>query len=131
MSSENYSASRLKVYPEECMKDGISNKFELVLLASCRARMISGGCEPTISDNGDKPGVVAMREIAAGTISVDQLRHATKESFNSEKIFDRTTDLFDQQYVDISAIPEDNESDAKRELQDLNGYDMEFSEFEY
>lgn len=53
---------------EDCM-DHVENRFELVLTASKRARQIAHGSEALIPEEGDKPTVVALREIAAGLIT--------------------------------------------------------------
>ena len=48
----------------------IGNRFDLVLIASRRARQIAtGGKEPLVDPENDKPTVIALREIAAGLIS--------------------------------------------------------------
>jgi DNA-directed RNA polymerase subunit omega len=62
-----------RVTVEDCI-DKVENRFDLVLLASHRARMISSGTPITIDRDNDKNPVVALREIADTTISVDDLR---------------------------------------------------------
>lgn len=52
-----------RVTVEDCI-DKVENRFELVLLASHRARMIAGGAHLTIDRDRDKNPVVALREIA-------------------------------------------------------------------
>ena len=52
----------------------VENIFQLVLLAATRARRLANGAEPTLSWENDKPTVVALREIAAGNITVEMLR---------------------------------------------------------
>jgi len=47
----------------------VANRFELVLVASKRARQIANGVQPFVEWENDKPTVVALREIAAGYIS--------------------------------------------------------------
>ncbi len=59
-----------RVTVEDCL-DQVENRFELVLLAAKRARQISNGAEPTIDAGKDKPTVIALRELAAGTIDKD------------------------------------------------------------
>lgn len=49
----------------------VSNRFELVLLASKRARDISMGAEAFVPEEKDKPTVIALREIADGFIDND------------------------------------------------------------
>jgi DNA-directed RNA polymerase subunit omega len=62
-----------RVTVEDCI-DIVNDRFELVLLAGHRARMISAGSPLTIARDRDKNTVVALREIADQTISPDDLR---------------------------------------------------------
>jgi DNA-directed RNA polymerase subunit omega len=62
-----------RVTVEDCI-DKVENRFDLVLLASHRARMISSGAPITVERDNDKNPVVALREIADETISPDDLR---------------------------------------------------------
>ena len=52
--------------------DKVGNRFDLVLVASRRARQIAtGGKEPLVEVENDKPTVIALREIEAGLITTD------------------------------------------------------------
>src|SRR4028118_1240916 len=62
-----------RVTVEDCI-DKVENRFELVLLASHRARLISAGSPLTIDRDRDKNPVVALREIADETITPDDLK---------------------------------------------------------
>ena len=62
-----------RVTVEDCI-DKVENRFELVLLASHRARVISQGASITIDRDNDKNPVVALREIADETLSPDDLK---------------------------------------------------------
>ncbi|MEZ5839936.1 MAG: DNA-directed RNA polymerase subunit omega [Hyphomicrobiales bacterium] len=62
-----------RVTVEDCI-DKVPNRFELVLLASHRARMISSGSQLTIDRDNDKNPVVALREIAERTVSSEDLK---------------------------------------------------------
>jgi DNA-directed RNA polymerase subunit omega len=62
-----------RVTVEDCI-DKVENRFELVLLTSHRARMISSGSQITIDRDNDKNPVVALREIAEQTISPGDLK---------------------------------------------------------
>lgn len=61
-----------RVTVEDCI-ERVPNRFELVLLASHRARMISQGAPLTVDRDNDKNPVVALREIADSTIDKDDL----------------------------------------------------------
>jgi DNA-directed RNA polymerase subunit omega len=62
-----------RVTVEDCV-DKVENRFELVLLASHRARLISSGASLTIDRDNDKNPVVALREIADQTIAPEDLK---------------------------------------------------------
>lgn len=62
-----------RVTVEDCI-DKVENRFELVLLAGHRARLISQGAPITIDRDNDKNPVVALREIADETLSPDDLK---------------------------------------------------------
>lgn len=58
-----------RITVEDCL-DHVENRFELVLVASKRARQLAtGGKDPLVEWENDKPTVVALREIATGRIS--------------------------------------------------------------
>jgi DNA-directed RNA polymerase subunit omega len=61
-----------RVTVEDCI-DKVENRFELVLLAAHRSRMISSGAPLTVDRDNDKNPVVALREIAEATISPGDL----------------------------------------------------------
>lgn len=61
-----------RVTVEDCL-DKVDNLFQLVVLAAKRARQIYNGSEPRVPLNGDKPTVLALREIAGGQIKRDTL----------------------------------------------------------
>lgn len=62
-----------RVTVEDCI-DKVENRFDLVLLAAHRARMISSGQPIRIDRDNDKNPVVALREIADGELTPDDLR---------------------------------------------------------
>jgi DNA-directed RNA polymerase subunit omega len=62
-----------RVTVEDCI-DKVDNRFDLVLLASHRARMISSGSQITLDRDNDKNPVVALREIAEKTVSPEDLK---------------------------------------------------------
>lgn len=61
-----------RVTVEDCV-ERVPNRFELVLLASHRARSISQGAPLTVDRDNDKNPVVALREIADETVDSDDL----------------------------------------------------------
>jgi DNA-directed RNA polymerase subunit omega len=62
-----------RVTVEDCLEH-VANRFELVMVASKRARqMATGGKDPMVREESDKPTVIALREIADGLVTPDIL----------------------------------------------------------
>ena len=68
-----------RVTVEDCI-DKVPSRFELVLLAAHRARMISSGQEPSVERDNDKNPVLALREIAVETVTYEELKESAIES---------------------------------------------------
>ena len=62
-----------RITVEDCI-DKFESRFELVLVASNRARKIHSGESPTVEKDNDKPSVIALREIADESLSIDSLK---------------------------------------------------------
>ncbi|MCY4564004.1 MAG: DNA-directed RNA polymerase subunit omega [Gammaproteobacteria bacterium] len=71
-----------RVTVEDCLEN-VDNRFELVMLATRRARqMREFGAEPMVPEENDKPTVIALREIAEGLVSheiLDEQQAATQD----------------------------------------------------
>ncbi|SMC51620.1 DNA-directed RNA polymerase subunit omega [Primorskyibacter flagellatus] len=80
-----------RVTVEDCV-DKVPNRFELVMLASHRAREISSGGAITVDRDNDKNPVVALREIADETQSADELRERLIESNQTQIEVDEPED---------------------------------------
>ena len=76
-----------RVTVEDCILQ-VPNRFELVLLASQRAKQITSGNPLTIERDNDKDGVVSLREIAEQTISLDALNEELIQSFFKRPVSD-------------------------------------------
>ena len=57
-----------RVTVEDCLEN-VDNRFQLVLVATKRARQIALGAEPMVPMDNDKPTVIALREIAEGFVT--------------------------------------------------------------
>ncbi|WP_019528526.1 DNA-directed RNA polymerase subunit omega [Dasania marina] len=67
-----------RITVEDCL-DKVDNRFELVMVASKRARALAtGGKEPLVSVDGDKPTVIALREIAGEKITPAEIMNPKK-----------------------------------------------------
>lgn len=62
-----------RVTVEDCIH-AVPNRFELVVTAAQRARMIANGADPLVDEFSDKPTVLALREIADGAVNDDNIR---------------------------------------------------------
>lgn len=63
-----------RVTVEDCLEN-VENRFELVMVATKRARQLANqGKEPLVDWENDKPTVVALREIAAGLVTPATIR---------------------------------------------------------
>ena len=68
-----------RITVEDCLNN-VDNRFELVMIASKRARQLSvGGKDPLVPEQGDKPTVLALREIAEGLIDRAQIMKVEAE----------------------------------------------------
>ncbi|MBP6901183.1 MAG: DNA-directed RNA polymerase subunit omega [Burkholderiaceae bacterium] len=61
-----------RITVEDCLQK-VPNRFQLVLTATYRARMLSQGHAPKI-ESKNKPGVTALREVSAGEVGTEMLR---------------------------------------------------------
>ncbi len=73
-----------RVTIEDCLEK-VDDRFELVALASQRARNISSGAALTIERKGEKDTVISLREIAESTVEIEPLRADLLKSYQKEK----------------------------------------------
>ena len=71
-----------RITVEDCI-DKFESRFELVLVASNRARKIHSGESPTVEKDNDKPTVIALREIADETLSIDSLKNKLIQEYQT------------------------------------------------
>lgn len=69
---------------EDCLKY-VANRYELVLLASKRARQLALGADALVPANDDKPTVIALREIAENLITAENIDRI--DQFDTEDEF--------------------------------------------
>ncbi len=111
-----------RVTVEDCVTI-IPNRFELVLLASQRARDISAGVPLTVEKDNDKNPVVALREVAEQTIDFEELRRHIVHGVN------RHADLnFEDD--NITTLTEDALSDLTGSAESIQEVEFEGEEGE-
>lgn len=69
---------------EDCLQY-VNNRYDLVMLASKRARQLVLGADPLVPENNDKPTVIALREIADNLVTNDNID--TINQFDTEDEF--------------------------------------------
>ena len=73
-----------RVTVEDCLP-AVENRFDLVLVASRRARQIALGAKPLVAEENDKPTVLALREIAAGVMNTKILDEIDAKEKHAEE----------------------------------------------
>ncbi len=79
-----------RVTVEDCLEN-VVNRYELVVLASKRARQISLGSDPLVPPDNDKPTVIALREIAENLVNtgnIDKINQLDTEEELTEDVFE-------------------------------------------
>jgi DNA-directed RNA polymerase subunit omega len=77
-----------RITVEDCL-EVVDNRFELVLMATKRARQIAKGIEPRVDPQHDKPTVIALREIAERRIdrpTIDEIERIESERAEREAL---------------------------------------------
>ena len=73
-----------RVTVEDCLEN-VANRFELVMVASKRARQLAtGGRDPMVQEESDKPTVIALREIADGFVTSEILSRESEMDAEEE-----------------------------------------------
>ncbi|HNR91302.1 MAG TPA: DNA-directed RNA polymerase subunit omega [Dokdonella sp.] len=77
-----------RITVEDCLKV-VDNRFELVLMATRRARQLAKGADPTVDAHNDKPTVVSLREIAGRKVDqamIDEIDRLSREKAEREAL---------------------------------------------
>ena len=113
-----------RVTVEDCVIR-VPNRFELVLLAAQRARDITAGAPISLDRDNDKNPVVALREIADETVSLDQLQNAVITGMQKHVEIDEPEEegeieVGNQQWpIDLAKVsPEDDTAAVDEEMQE-------------
>ena len=105
-----------RITVEDCI-DKFPSRFELVLVASQRARKLHSGDNPTVEKDNDKNTVIALREIADSTITVEEMKEHLIQEYQTISINDE-----EEENIEI-------ESETKDENTEVNtNEDKEISE---
>ncbi len=74
-----------RVTVEDCLEK-VQNRFDLVLMAAKRARLIANGQQPMVEEENDKPTVLALREIAEDKINDEVLAELELEAKRAREL---------------------------------------------
>ena len=116
-----------RITVEDCI-DKFDSRFELVLVASNRARKLHSGDDPTVQKNNDKNTVIALREIANETISADELKQSLVEEYQTvspitdedELALELNDEKVDKEDASTDELIENHvESESVEELEDI------------
>lgn len=92
-----------RITVEDCL-DKVDNRFELVMVSSKRARQIqTGGRDPLVAPDNDKPTVIALREIAEGHINASILTERNTREIDTESATEQLEEAVAQQTADREA----------------------------
>ena len=89
----------------------VESRYELGMLASQRVRDLNGGATPVVERDGDKPTVVALREIASGKLDIAGIRHEFVQSYKETPAVENAEETLEVS----SANPELRDIDAELE----------------
>lgn len=103
-----------RVTVEDCIEK-VPNRFQLVLLAAHRARMIRQGSPLTVDRDNDKDPVVALREVADETINLEDVREAYVSNLQEVQPSEETEREEDAKA--LTAIPVASEEDILKAYQ--------------
>jgi len=85
-----------RITVEDCLAN-VDNRFELVLTATKRARQIAHGADTLVDEENDKPTVIALREIAEGFITSDNVALIQAE-IEAAEVFDNDPEEEDSSF---------------------------------
>ena len=105
-----------RITVEDCI-DKFPSRFELVLVASNRARKLHAGENPTVEIDNDKNTVIALREIAEETLSSEKLKNDLIEeyqtnTFSEDDELDELEDKSDEKVSDPEVELTENTDEA-------------------
>tara|TARA_B100000575_G_C23070168_1_gene616356 strand:+ start:160 stop:582 length:423 start_codon:yes stop_codon:yes gene_type:complete len=115
-----------RITVEDCI-DKFPSRFELVLIASNRARKLHAGDSPTVEKDNDKNTVIALREIAEETITMNDLKNDLIEEYQTIKQSDEE-EIPNEVEADEENNPNEELDNENMEDQDLAPKDQDLSE---
>ena len=106
-----------RITVEDCI-DKFESRFELVLVASNRARKLHSGESPTVEKDNDKPTVIALREIADESLAVDSLKEKLIQEY-------QTVQPLEEEELSLDYVSEETELKDEKITEDENQLNQE------
>ena len=106
-----------RITVEDCI-DKFESRFELVLVASNRARKLHSGENPTVEKDNDKPTVIALREIADESLSIDSLKDKLIQEY-------QTVQPLEEEELSLDYVSEETEFKDEIITEDKNQLNQE------
>jgi len=122
-----------RITVEDCI-DKLPSRFELVLVASNRARKLHSGETPTVEKNNDKNTVIALREIADETIPVEEMKKNLVEEYQTVSLSEEEEELSlenvnlnsEEENVNLNSEEENVNLNSEEENNNLNEENQSF-----
>ncbi len=93
-----------RITVEDCLEK-VENRFQLVLIATKRARQLASGAEPLVARDNDKNTVIALREIAEGLVT-------------AEILDEDDTPIVSDPFAGVNPYPDDVDLEQSEDLED-------------
>jgi len=111
-----------RITVEDCI-DKLPSRFELVLVASQRARKLYSGETPTVVTENDKNTVIALREIADSTLTTDEMKENLIQEYQTVTLSDEEDEVFELESSDETSDKNEeyqsSVSDVEEEMKEL------------
>ena len=105
-----------RVTVEDCLEN-VDNRFQLVLVATKRARQLASGVTPFVDWENDKPTIVALREIASGKIGPSILEEQVRPELDLEEELSQ----LQEEVPAVTAAAESLEDDIEEQVSPEGG----------
>ena len=107
-----------RITVEDCI-DKLPSRFELVLVASQRARKLYSGETPTVVTDNDKNTVIALREIADSTLTTDEMKENLIQEYQTVTLSDEEDEVFELESSNETTETTNKNEESKSYVSDV------------
>ena len=123
-----------RITVEDCI-DKLPSRFELVLVASQRARKLYSGETPTVVTENDKNTVIALREIADSALTTDEMKENLIQEYQTVTLSDEEEEVFELESSNETTNKNEeyksSVSDVEEEMKELVSFEDSEIEEQY